>query len=105
MLVLSNSRVVHDVENLKVIEQEKVPDCANRTNSPTERHEIDMKVGMVVLGLATSHCPKKSAGTFTQQLGWVFVGPCHPSAHGPPAFMAHDKNETPKNMMKPTQEL
>ena len=27
----------------------------------------------------------KIAGTFAQQLGWVFVGPCHPSAHGPPA--------------------
>ena len=22
---------------------------------------------------------------FAQQLGWFFVGPCHPSAHGPPA--------------------
>ena len=28
----------------------------------------------------------KIAGTFAQQLGWVFVGPCHPSAHGPPAL-------------------
>ena len=43
-----------------------------------------MNVGKVVLGLATPHYPK-NAGTFTQQLGWVFVGPCHPSAHGPPA--------------------
>jgi len=25
------------------------------------------------------------AGTFAHHLGWVFVGPCHPSAHGPPA--------------------
>ena len=25
------------------------------------------------------------AGTFARQLGWVFVGPCHPSVHGPPA--------------------
>ena len=24
-------------------------------------------------------------GTFSQHLGWVFIGPCHPSAHGPPA--------------------
>ena len=23
-------------------------------------------------------------GTFSQHLGWVFIGPCHPSAHGPP---------------------
>ena len=23
-------------------------------------------------------------GTFSQHLGWVFVGRCHPSAHGPP---------------------
>ena len=40
---------------------------------------------MVVLGLATSHHDSKIAGTFAQQLGWVFVGPFHPSAHGPPA--------------------
>ena len=26
------------------------------------------------------------AGTFARQLGWVFVGPCHPSVHGPPAM-------------------
>ena len=38
---------------------------------------------MVVLGLATSHHDSKIAGTFAQQLGWVFVGPFHPSAHGP----------------------
>ena len=38
---------------------------------------------MVVLGLAASHHDSKIAGTFAQQLGWVFVGPCHPSAHGP----------------------
>ena len=25
------------------------------------------------------------AGTFSRLLGWVFVGPCHPSVHGPPA--------------------
>ena len=25
----------------------------------------------------------KIACTFAQQLGWAFVGPCHPSAHGP----------------------
>ena len=40
---------------------------------------------MVVLGLATSHHYSKIAGTFAQQLGWAFVGPFHPSAHGPPA--------------------
>ena len=40
---------------------------------------------MVVLELATSHHDSKIAGTFAQQLGWVFVGPCRPSAHGPPA--------------------
>ena len=40
---------------------------------------------MVVLGLATSHHDSEIAGTFAQQLGWVFVGPFHPSAHGPPA--------------------
>ena len=32
-----------------------------------------------------THHDSKIAGTFAQQLGWVFVGPCHPSAHGPPA--------------------
>ena len=42
-------------------------------------------VTMVVLGLATPRHDSKIAGTFAQQLGWVFVGPCHPSAHGPPA--------------------
>ena len=41
--------------------------------------------GMVVLGLATPHQDSKITGTFAQQLGWAFVGPCHPSAHGPPA--------------------
>ena len=40
---------------------------------------------MVVLGLATPHHDSKIADTFAQQLGWVFFGPCHPSAHGPPA--------------------
>jgi len=40
---------------------------------------------MVVLGLATPHHDSTIADTFAQQLGWVFVGPCHPSAHGPPA--------------------
>ena len=44
-----------------------------------------LKNCMVVLGLATSHHDSKMAGTIAQQLGWVFVGPCHPSAHGPPA--------------------
>ena len=46
---------------------------------------FSLKDGMVVLGLATSHHDLKIAGTFAQQLGWVFVGSCHPSAHGPPA--------------------
>ena len=32
-----------------------------------------------------THHDSKIAGTFAQQLGWVVVGPCHPSAHGPPA--------------------
>ena len=27
----------------------------------------------------------KIAGTFSRHHGWVFVGPCHPCAHGPPA--------------------
>ena len=27
----------------------------------------------------------QSAGTFARHHGWVFVGPCHPCAHGPPA--------------------
>ena len=27
------------------------------------------------------------AGMFTRRLGWVFVGPCHPSVHGPPALL------------------
>ena len=40
----------------------------------------------------TSHHDSKIAGTFAQQLGWVFVGPCHPSAHGPPAWRKyHEK--------------
>ena len=34
---------------------------------------------------------EKIAGTFAQQLGWVFVGPCHPSAHGPPALILKRK--------------
>ena len=46
---------------------------------------FSLKNCMVVLGLATSHHDSKIAGTFAQQLGWVFVGPFHPSAHGPPA--------------------
>ena len=46
---------------------------------------FSLKNGMVALGLATSHHDSKIASTFAQQLGWVFVGPCHPSAHGPPA--------------------
>ena len=28
------------------------------------------------------------AGTFSRQHGWVFVGPCHPCAHGPPALLS-----------------
>ena len=39
----------------------------------------------MVFGLATPHHDSKIAGTFAQKLGRVFVGPCHPSAHGPPA--------------------
>ena len=46
---------------------------------------FSLKNCMVVLELATSHHDSKIAGTFAQQLGSVFVGPCHPSAHGPPA--------------------
>ena len=34
------------------------------------------------------------AGTFAGQLGWVFVGPCHWSVHGPPAsVMSRWRNE------------
>ena len=39
----------------------------------------------MVFGLTTPHHDSKIAGTFAQKLGWVFVGPCHPSAHVPPA--------------------
>ena len=61
--------------------------------SPSSVHVLNSKIlmwfslknGMVVFGLATPHHDSKIAGTFAQQLGWVFVGPCHPSAHGPPA--------------------
>ena len=41
----------------------------------------------------TCHCSRTDhvhgcliAGTFSQQLGWVFVGPRHPVARGPPAL-------------------
>ena len=52
-----------------------------------EENEMSM-IG--VLGLAPCHCSGKIAGTFSQHLGWVFVGPCHPSAHGPPAGIKAD---------------
>ena len=34
------------------------------------------------------------AGTFSRQLGWVFVGTCHPSVHGPPALQKENANST-----------
>jgi hypothetical protein len=57
---------------------------------------FSLKNGMVVLGLATSHHDLKIAGTFAQQLGWVFVGSCHPSAHGPPAEIRKLKKKQQK---------
>ena len=60
---------------------EKPPSSVHVLNSKS----LMLKNCMVVLGLATSHHDSKIAGTFAQQLGWVFVGPCHPSAHGLPA--------------------
>jgi hypothetical protein len=47
-----------------------------------------LKFDMPVLGLAGRHFGNgnwKIAGTFARHHGWVFVGPCHPCAHGPPA--------------------
>ena len=35
------------------------------------------------------------ADTFSRQLGWVFVGPCHPSVHGPPAKKKKQFNGIP----------
>ena len=49
------------------------PDCVNRTYSPTNVIEAEMKIGEVVLGLATSHC-QKIAGTFSPPCCLVFVG-------------------------------
>ena len=60
---------------------EKPPSSVHVLNSKS----LMLKNCMVVLGLATSHHDSEIAGTFAQQLGWVFVGPFHPSAHGPPA--------------------
>ena len=37
VLDTSNSRVVHDVENLKVIEQEEGPDCGNNAKEIVHR--------------------------------------------------------------------
>ena len=49
------------------------PDCNNRTYSPTKMIEAEIKIGEVVLGLATSH-GRKIAGTFTPPCCLVFVG-------------------------------
>ena len=95
VLDTSNSRVVHDVENLKVIEQKEVPDCANRTNSPTDRIEDNMKNGMVVLGLATSHCPKKCRYVYTPMLSGLRWPGQTSMGSWPPALMACDKIELP----------
>ena len=40
------------------------------------------------------------AGTFSRQLGWVFVGPCHPSVHGPPALTKAKKQKGKPNKSK-----
>ena len=64
-----------------------------KDKSPSSVHVLNSKIlmwfslknGIVVLGLATPHHDSKIAGTFAQQLGWAFVGPCHQSAYGPPA--------------------
>ena len=37
------------------------------------------------LGRSPFRKMEKYAGTFSRHHGWVFVGPCHPCAHGPPA--------------------
>jgi len=34
----------------------------------------------------------QSAGTCARHHGWVFVGPCHPWAHGPPANVKNDQS-------------
>ena len=46
-------------------------------------------------------------GTFSQHLGWVFIGPCHPSAHGPPVDelrknALHWNEKTPRNRARHT---
>ena len=89
--------------------------------SPSSVHVLNSKIlmwfslknGIMVFGLATPHHDSKIAGTFAQKLGWVFVGPCHPSAHGPPAKlrsftslqMVHTHTHTLKSTVFPQHSL
>ena len=54
----SNSRVVHDVENLKVVEQKEVPDCGN--NAKEIIHQIHVMSGSWLSPLPYQ---KNNAGT------------------------------------------
>ena len=59
--------------------------CAEFKNIQKSCCDSRWKTAWWFLGWPHPITIQKIAGTFAQQLGWVFVGPCHPSAHGPPA--------------------
>ena len=65
--------------------KEKPPSPVHVLNSNSEVILLEKRHGGSWVGHIPSRFNNWRYCTFAQQLGWVFVGPCHPSAHGPPA--------------------
>ena len=69
------------------------PDCANRTYSPTHVIVAEMKIGVVVLGLATSHCPKKCRYVYTPMLSGLRWPGQTSMGSWPPAVIMKKRND------------